>query len=244
MGFFRGKDGRQEVTWWRSLRSALLPKLSCEKDQTDTEVWMNAMDVKGEKKPHSLKVKGRYVAFISIVWRNNPWAQTPLTWGFLEDCFIWVPFNIVPQIILWFSPQNAVPPKQMMKEVDQSRRTQWVLCFQTYTSPPWALGQTASSSFWLSFHYFIITFPSILPYSQPGKVSFLWVFSPMFPYLLIQSYCSLFSFFISSEVSRTVLLDTVRLPCAMIFVPTLMKGNSGSLIAEYTIKQKSPLKLI
>lgn len=110
--------------------------------------------------------------------------------------------------------------------------------------PPWALGQTASSSFWLSFHYFIITFPSILPYSQPGKVSFLWVFSPMFPYLLIQSYCSLFSFFISSEVSRTVLLDTVRLPCAMIFVPTLMKGNSGSLIAEYAVKQKSPLKLI
>lgn len=150
MGFFRGKGGRQEVTLWRSLRPALLLKFSYRKDQRDTEVQMNPMDVKARITPSEVTKQKRG---IHHVWRNNLQAYTPLTSGFLKG-------------YISFSPENAVSPKHKMKEEDGSRRTQCVLGFQTCRSTQWVLGKTASSLIWLSFHYFITIFPSIFSFSQ------------------------------------------------------------------------------
>lgn len=41
------------------------------------------------------------------------------------------------------------------------------------------------------------------------------------------------TFFVPSEVSRTVLRDAVGLPCAMIFVSRLMKGNKQHLYCVF-----------
>lgn len=88
----------------------------------------------------------------STVWRINLQEHTPLTSGFLKD-------------YVWFSQKNAVSPEQK-KEEGRRRRTWSVPGFLTCRSPQWVLGKTASSFFSLSFHYFIITFPSIFSYSQ------------------------------------------------------------------------------
>lgn len=165
-----------------------------------------------------------------------------LHWGL---CFICVPFNILPHNILWFFPPKiAVPPKQMVKEVDKSRRTQWILHFQTFTSPsdpqvrlhllPFDCHFTISSSFFP---------PPSLTHSLE-EYHFWGGVSPCFFTHWYNHIVLFFSFFIPSEASKTFLLDPIRLPCEMIFVSRLTKGNSGPVTAEHTVKQKSSLNPI
>lgn len=92
--------------------------------------WMS----KGKKRP--LKKK-RNSCGIYLNTMNNLQAQTPPTWGFIEDYVSFVSLSISSLTIFcdFFPPKIAVPPKQMVKEVDKSRRTQCILHFQTFTSP-------------------------------------------------------------------------------------------------------------
>lgn len=75
MGFFRGKGERQEVTWWRSLRSAFLKKLSHEKDQRYRGLD-EPYECQREKAPFE---ENRKTCDIYLNSMNNLQEQAPLT---------------------------------------------------------------------------------------------------------------------------------------------------------------------
>lgn len=98
-----------------------------------------------------------------------------------------------------FPPKNAVPPKQMKKEVDRSRRTQWVLNFQTCTFP----SEPQVRLHLLPFdHHFTISsslFPPPSLTHSLEKYNFCGFFPPCF---LTCWYNPIVHFFLSSSHQR------------------------------------------
>lgn len=160
MGFFRGKGERQEVTWWRSLRSALLIKLSHEKDQT----YRNLDEPYGcQRKKKSILWRKKEECSINLNSMINLQVQTALTWSFLEDYVSFGSLSIFSlRIFCDFPPKIQCHSSRWWKQWIEAGEPNGS-CNSDMHIPQWAPGQTASCSFWLSFHYFIITFHSIFP---------------------------------------------------------------------------------
>ena len=119
---------------------------------------------------------------------------------------------------------------------------------------PYNVGKNAWSFLWLPFCLFFISFPSFLSKIQrtfkkdtAWKYTFLFFFflEVFFPYFLM-CHCnhitSIWIYFICSEFSGTVLRDVVGLPCEVIFVSRLLKGNKSHLLCvlcDFRIHRKT-----